>query len=391
MSARAIANILPALASGGATDETTSHLTKAASCQMSGYSHSTWRANNTRQVAGYRWASFMCAVAITLGWASTSFASDEKFVLISHAADSDTWWNTVRNAIRQAGEDFNVTVDYRNPAKGEQTGMAHLIDRAAASNYDGMIATIGDFAVQKSLEQVVAKKIPLITINSGTQQQSEQLGAIMHVGQPEYEAGKGAGVRAKASGIKSFVCVNTFAQSPISFERCRGFAEAIGVADYRASILVAGTDASAVDSKLSAWLRAHPDTQAVLALGPDGSSAALKVLEKMGLKDKIWFATFDLSDDAAKAIKEGSMKFAIDQQPYLQGYIPVAVMTIMKREKITDLETVMRILRDNPKFQKRLEEYGLTPLYGARHISSGPGFVTRGNIAKVEKYAGKYR
>ena len=330
-------------------------------------------------------------VAISLGVASPAFAAGEKFVLISHAADSDTWWNTVKNAIKQAGEDFDVTVDYRHPATGGMAEMAHLVDQAAARHYDGIVSTIGDGEVQAALKRVVAKHIPLVTINSGTQQQSEQLGAIMHVGQPEYEAGKGAGVRARASGIKSFVCVNTFAQSPASFERCRGFAEAIGSADYMASTLVAGADASTVDSGLNAWLHTHPDTQAILALGPDGSSAVLETLEKMGLKNKIWFAAFDLSDDATKAIKDGSMKFALDQQPYLQGYIPVAVMTIMKREKITAPARVMEILQANPKFRKRLEAYGLTALYGARHISSGPGFVTADNIAKVEKYAGKYR
>ncbi|HZW26063.1 MAG TPA: sugar ABC transporter substrate-binding protein [Gallionella sp.] len=330
-------------------------------------------------------------MAIVLGWASSSFAAGERFVLISHASDSDTWWNTVENAIKQAGEDFGVAVDYRHPAKGDMPGMARLIDQAATEKYDGIISTIGDHEVQRSLQRVVAKKIPLITVNSGTLQQSEQLGAIMHVGQPEYEAGRGAGVRARAAGIKSFVCVNTFSQSPVSFERCRGFAEALGIADYRSSTLDAGSDATSVDSKLTAWLRAHPDTQAVLALGPDGSSAALKVLERLGMKSRIWFATFDLSDDVTRAIRDGSMKFAIDQQPYLQGYIPVAVMAIMKREKTSDPEIAMEWLRRNPKFRKRLNDYGLTPLYGARHISSGPGFVTGRNIDKVEKYAGKYR
>ena len=330
-------------------------------------------------------------LAISLTAVSPVFASGEKFVLLSHAADSDTWWDTVKNAIQQAGEDFNVSVDYRHPPTGDMLAMAHLIDQAAAGHYDGIVSTIGDAGVQAALKRVVAKHIPLITINSGTQQQSEQLGALMHVGQPEYEAGIGAGVRARASGIKSFVCVNTFAQSPVSFERCRGFAEAIGIADYMASTLVVGADAVSVDSKLTAWLLTHPDTQAVLALGPDGASAALKTLGKMGLKDRIWFATFDLSDAATQAIKDGSMKFAIDQQPYLQGYLPIAVMAIMQREKITDLKRVMEILRANPKCRKRFEEYGLTPLYGPRHISSGPGFVTRSNVVKVEKYAGRYR
>lgn len=330
------------------------------------------------------------ALAIFASGMESSAAAGERFVLISHAADSDTWWNTVRNAIRQAGEDFNVTVDYLNPPNGDMAGMARLIGQASKGRYDGMISSIGDDSVQQALQQA-AKKIPLVTINSGTQQQSEQLGAIMHVGQPEYEAGKGAGVRARASGVKSFVCVNTFAQSPASYERCRGFAEAIGVADYKSFTLEAGSSARSVHDLLGNFLLAHPGTQAVLALGPDGSSEALKVLDEMGLKGQMWFATFDLSGDAAAAIKEGSMKFAIDQQPYLQGYIPVAVLAIMKRENTADPQRVMEVLRGNRKFMKRLEEYALTPLYGKRHISSGPGFVTRSNIGKVEKYAGQYR
>ena len=111
----------------------------------------------------------------------------------------------------------------------------------------------------------------------------------------------------------------------------------------------------------------------------------------MGLKGKIWFATFDLSDDIAKGIKDGTIKFAIDQQPYLQGYIPVAVLAIMKKEKTTDLAKVKQVLESNAKFKARLSEYGLLPVYGPRHISSGPGFVTKETLAKVEKYAGQYR
>ena len=160
--------------------------------------------------------------------------ADAHFVLISHAPDSDSWWNTIKNAIKQADEDFNVETDYRNPPNGDLADMARLIEQAAARNYDGVIVTIADFDVLKSsIDKVTAKKIPLITINSGTEEQSEQLGAIMHVGQPEYVAGKAAGEKAKAAGIKSFLCVNHYATNPVSFERCRGFADAIGV-DYKA-------------------------------------------------------------------------------------------------------------------------------------------------------------
>jgi simple sugar transport system substrate-binding protein len=314
-----------------------------------------------------------------------------KYVLISHAPDSDSWWNTIKNAVKQAGEDYGVQVDYRNPASGDLADMARLIEQAAAQNDDGVITTIADFNVlQGAVKKVTDKKIALITINSGTPEQSAKLGAIMHVGQPEYDAGKAAGERAKAAGIKSFLCVNHYATNPASFERCRGFADAIGV-DFKKSTLDSGDDPTGVESKVSAWLRQNPSTQAILTLGPSSAIPTLKALERDGKKGKIWFATFDLSDEIARGIKDGSVQFAIDQQPYLQGYIPVAVMVTMKEMKTTDIKKVEAAIQANPKTKARFVEYGLSPAYGPKNISSGPGFITKDNIAKVEKYAGQYR
>ncbi|KKB63381.1 sugar ABC transporter substrate-binding protein [Robbsia andropogonis] len=328
------------------------------------------------------------AAAIT---SPTATAADAKFVLISHAPDSDSWWNTIKNAIKQADEDFNVQTDYRNPPNGDLADMARLIEQSAARNYDGVISTIADYDVLKSsINKVTAKKIPLVTINSGTEEQSAQLGAIMHVGQPEYVAGKAAGERAKAAGIKSFLCVNHLATNVVSFDRCRGFADAIGV-DYRPATLDSGQDPTEIQSKVSAYLRNHPNTQAILTLGPTPAAATLKAVQQMGLANKIWFATFDFSDDIAKAIQAGTIQFAIDQQPYLQGYIPVAVLAIVKKDKTTDPVKIRQILEANPKFQARLATYGLQPSYGPKNIRSGPGFITKENIDKVLKYAGQYR
>lgn len=314
-----------------------------------------------------------------------------KYVLISHAPDSDSWWNTIKNAVKQAGEDYGVQVDYRNPPSGDLADMARLIEQAAAAGYDGVIVTIADYQVlQGAIGKVTAKKIPVITINSGTVEQSEKLGAVMHVGQPEYDAGKGAGERAKAKGIKSFLCVNHYATNPASFERCRGFGDAIGV-DYKKSTLDVGDDPTTIESKVSAYLRQNPSTGAVLTLGPTSAHPTLKALEKSGQKGKIWMASFDLSDEISRGVKDGSVQFGIDQQPYLQGYVPVAVLATMKAQKTSDLKKVAEIVKNNAKTKARFAEYGLAPAFGARHIGSGPGFVTKDNIAKVEKYAGQYR
>ncbi len=338
---------------------------------------------------GVAFAVICVAAAICLPAARA--APEAHFVLISHAPDSDPWWNTIKNAIKQADEDFNVETDYRNPSTGDIADMARLIEQAAARNYDGVIVTIADYDVLKSaIARVTAKHIPLVTINSGTEQQSAELGAIMHVGQPEYRAGRMAGERARAAGIKSFLCVNNYATNPVSFERCRGFADAIGV-DFKSATLDAGQDPTTVQAKVGAYLRNHPGTQAVLALGPLSASPTLKSLRQSGLAGKIWFATFDFSEEFAKPIEDGTIQFAIDQQPYLQGYIPVAVLAISRSHHTSDPARIREILEANPNFQRRLTTYGLVPNYGPRDIGSGPGFITKENVAKVLRYAGQYR
>jgi simple sugar transport system substrate-binding protein len=318
-------------------------------------------------------------------------AGSARFAVISHAPDADPFWNVVKNGIADASKDFGVTVDYRNPPNGDLADMVHLLEQASARNYDGVATTIADYdVVSGPVKTIVGKGIPVITFNSGTAKQNAELGALLHVGQPEYEAGKEAGERAKAAGVKSFLCVNNNVTNPESFERCRGFAEAIG-ADFRSSTLDSGNDPNEVQNKVFAALHKRPDTQAVLALGPTSAVPALRAVSQLGLKSKVYFATFDLTPEIDKGIEAGSVEFAIDQQPYLQGYIPVALLAIMKQDHTRDIGKAIAALQANPQFQQRVRAYGLAPRFSANGIDTGPGFVTRSNVALVEKYAGQYR
>jgi simple sugar transport system substrate-binding protein len=334
----------------------------------------------------------LTAAALGLGLCAGAYADPvAHFDFITHAPDSDAWWNTVKNGIKQADADFNVQTDYRNPPNGDVADMVQLINQAAARNYDGVVTTIADYDLLKgAVSKLKAKNIPFITANTGTEQQSADLGALMHVGQPEYLAGKEAGLRAKADGVKTFLCVNHYATNPLSFERCRGFGDAIG-ADSKASTLDVGTDPTGIESKVSAFLRSHPNTQAVLTLGPTSADPTIRAVNKLGLAGKIWFATFDIDPDVAKAIKDGTVRFCTDQQPYLQGYIPIAMLAIMHRSHNADIAAARAELEKDPKFIKHLQEYGLKPVYEARNISSGPGFITPQNIEQVSALAGRYR
>lgn len=309
----------------------------------------------------------LMAAALALpfaGLAVTAHAAGERFVFVSHSPDSDSWWNTIKNALKNAEHDLGVTVEYRNPPTGDIADMARIIQQAAASNPSGIVTTISDFNVlQSAIEGAIAKGIPVITVNSGTAEESKKLGALMHIGQPEYDAGKGAGERAKAAGVTKFLCVNHYINDSASVQRCQGYADGLGV-KLGDQMLDSGIDPTGIYNKVKAFLASHPDTNGILDLGPNAADPTIKYLRDTGSASKFKsIISFDLDGDIAQAIKDGIMSAAIDQQPYLQGYLPIALLTMYVR-------------------------YGVIP---ANNINTGPGFVTKDNIALVEKLAGEYR
>ncbi len=302
-------------------------------------------------------------VAVPFMSATTASAEGEKYVLVSHAPDSDSWWNTIKNGLALAGDQMGVEVEYRNPPTGDLADMARIIDQAAASGADGIITTLADYSVLSGpIRNAVDQGIDVIIMNSGTPDQAREVGALMYVGQPEYDAGYAAGIRAKGDGVESFLCVNHYISSPSSTERCQGFADGLGV-ELGNQMIDSGQDPSEVKNRVMAYLSANPDTDAVLTLGPNSADPTLLALEENGMAGDIYFGTFDLGEDIVKGIKAGVINWGIDQQPFLQAYLPVVILANYHR-------------------------YGVLP---GNNINSGPGFVTKDALELVEKYAGEFR
>ena len=309
-------------------------------------------------------AAFSLAVALPLAMTATPAAAEgEKYILVSHAPDSDSWWNTVKNGIELAGKQMGVEVEYRNPPSGDLADMARIIQQAAASKPNGIITTLSDYDVLSGpIRDAVDQGINVIIMNSGTPEQAREVGALMYVGQPEYDAGHAAGLRAKGEGIGSFLCVNHYISSPSSTDRCQGFADGLGV-PLGNQMIDSGQDPGEIKNKVLAYLSANPKTDAVLTLGPTSADPTIDALNENGLAGDIYFGTFDLGTEIVKAIKGGIINWGIDQQPFLQAYLPVVVLT-------------------------NYDRYGVLP---GNNINSGPGFVTKDGLTLVEKYAGKYR
>jgi len=305
--------------------------------------------------------SLLAAVGATLslGLGSAQAADAVRIVVVTHGSNTDAFWNVVKNGVADAAKAMNVTAEYRNPPTGDLTEMARLIDAAVASKPNGLVVSIPDpDALGAAIKGAVAAGIPTVSINSGSEVR-EKLGVLFHVGQPEYAAGLGAGKRAKAAGVKDGLCINHEIANAALEQRCQGYADGLGI---KLTMLDVGADPTEIRNRVSAAMTAHK-YDGVLTLGPTGADPTLAALEGLGLAGKVHFATFDLGQKIIEGIKSGAIAFAIDQQQYLQGYLPIVALALNAR-------------------------YGLLP---GGDILSGPGFVTKATIGQVEKLAGTVR
>ena len=267
-------------------------------------------------------------------------------VVVTHGQVSDSFWLVVKNGVEQAAKDSSSEVEYRAPEKFDMVAMAQLIDAAVASKPDGLVVSIPDAdALGKSIQAAVKAGIPVISMNSGSDV-SKKLGCLMHVGQEEYVAGKGAGERMKAEGVTKAVCINQEVGNAGLDARAKGFKDGLG---GEVEILPVSMDFTQSRNAFAGYLQKNPDIQGILALGPTASEPALQALQQAGKVGKMKFGTFDLSPTVLQALDKKEMDFAIDQQQFLQGYLPVIFLANYIR-------------------------YGL--LIATNSVPTGPGFVT---------------
>ena len=269
-----------------------------------------------------------------------------RFVVVSHGQASDPFWSVAANGVEAAADDMGVTVEYQSPGTFDMVEMSQIIDAAVASQPDGLVVTIPDAdALGDSIRAAVAAGIPVISMNSGSDAFAE-LGVLVHVGQTEYEAGLIAGQRFKAEGVGSAVCINQEVGNTALDDRCQGFEDGLGVEVN--VIPVDLSDPTGTQETVSGSLQANP-VDGILTLGPTGAMPTLAALTDSGLLGQIKFATFDMSPEVLEAIDGGDMLFAIDQAQYLQGYLPVVLLTKFLETGALPLGSVDRVILTGPQ------------------------------------------
>ncbi|MGH7466469.1 MAG: sugar ABC transporter substrate-binding protein [Longimicrobiales bacterium] len=280
-----------------------------------------------------------------------------RIAMVTHGQSADPFWSVVANGARAAAADLGVRVDYQAPTRFDMVELSQMIDAVVATRPSGLIVSIPDAAaLSASIDRAVKAGIPIVSINSGGDV-ARSLGVLAHVGQSEYDAGFAAGERLGAARVRHTLCVNHEVGNNALDQRCAGLGAGLAPTGGRMRVLaVELADPDDAQQRVAGALRADTTLDAVLTLATSGAEPTLAALQLLG-RAGVRFATFDLSPRVLEAVRDGRAEFAIDQQQYLQGYLPVVLLT------------------------KYLET--LTLPGGGRIIATGPGFVTRDVAAQV--------
>lgn len=287
-------------------------------------------------------------------------SSDLSFGMAVHANPGESgFWNVVQTGAEAAAEELGVDVTVQGDA--DAAIQADQVRNFIAEEVDGIVVSLANpDALTTPVQEAVDAGIPVITINSGIDQWQD-LGAITHVGQSETIAGEGAGQRLNEAGLTNIICI-VHEEGNIGLEqRCDGIESTFEGTVERYNVGSTGTqDIQGTQSAIQNKLLDDDSIDGMMALNPDIAVAARDARSEAG-RDDVGLATFDLSPDVLSAIEAGEMIFAVDQQQYLQGYLPIEFL--------------------------KLYNENLNTVGGGQPVLTGPGFVDETNASQVIELA----
>ncbi|WP_441349362.1 sugar ABC transporter substrate-binding protein [Streptomyces albus] len=276
-----------------------------------------------------------------------------KFAMVTHSGDGDTYWDIVQEGARQAAAKDNIEFLYSHDKEAGR--QAQLVQTAIDKKVDGLIVTLAKPDAMKSVvKKAVKAGIPVITINSG-QEVSRAFGALTHIGQDETVAGEAVGRELNERGKKKALCI-LHEQGNVGHEqRCDGIKKTFdGKVE---NLYVDGTNMPGVKSSVEAKLQSDKKVDTVVTLGAPFAATAAEAKKEAGSDAEV--DTFDLNAKVASGLKDGTIGFAVDQQPYLQGYEAVDLLW--------------------------LHRYNADMLGGGKPVLTGPQILTKKDAGKLEK------
>lgn len=274
--------------------------------------------------------------------------------MITHEVPGDSFWDLIRKGAEAAAKKDNIELRYSNDP--EAPNQANLVQTAVDSDVDGIAVTLAKpDAMKAAVEAAGAKNIPVVAFNAGMDAW-ETMGVKEYFGQDGRIAGQGVGDRLRGEGATKAICVIQ-EQGHVDLEaRCAGVKETFPATEI---LNVNGKDMPSVESTITAKLQQDPSIDYVVALGAPFALTAVQSAKNAGSTAKI--GTFDTNAALVEAIQKGDVQWAVDQQPYLQGYLAV--------------DSLWLYLSNG------------NVIGGGQPTLTGPAFIDKSNIDAVAEYA----
>ncbi len=284
-----------------------------------------------------------------------------KYYVVTHGGISDPFWGVVKKGAKDAGDMFNCDVIYLGPETFSIQKLVDMVETAIAGKPDGLVVTITDVeALDKPLRTAIEAGIPVIAINvPDSRESSKKIPYLAYVGVDDYMVGIEAanrmleefGLSKPGGGV---ILVHEIGHAGLE-ARTKGIIKVFMEHGISIEKLAGSPNASENYQVMDAYLIKNPETDAIFTFGPLGADPLIKLIEDKNLAGKVKLGGVDLSISMIKAIREGNMAFTIDQQQYLQGYLPIGFLSLYNK-------------------------YGLIP---TGDITTGPSIVDKSNIDTV--------
>lgn len=282
----------------------------------------------------------------------------QTIAVITHSEKGDTFWDIVRQGAEDAAGKDNIELKYYSDPDG--AGQAKLVRNAIDQKVDGIAVTLAKpDAMAGAVEDAEAAGIPVVGLNSGIEDW-QALGLLEYFGNDETLAGTTFGEELNDAGAKKTLCVIHEQGQVAQEERCDSLKKAFK--GKTETLYVDGGNKPDVKSTITSKLQADKDIDFVSTLGAPIAMTAIDSVADAGSKAEI--ATFDTDKDLVKAIKDGSVKWAVDQQPYLQGYLAVDGLWLYNTN-------------------------GNISGGGSQPVLTGPAIVDKDNVDEIAEYADK--
>jgi simple sugar transport system substrate-binding protein len=275
--------------------------------------------------------------------------------LITHQAPGDTFWDLVRRGAEAAATKSDLDLQYFHDP--DVAAQANLVRSAVNAKVAGIAVTLAEpAAMAPAVQAAAAAGIPVVALNSGITEW-KALGVMEYFGQDETIAGQAAGERFANKDAQNALCV-IHEPGNVGLEaRCDGLTR--GFKGKTQNLYVDGVDSATVKRAVIAKLQQDFSFDRILTLGAPMALAALEAVAEMNSYARV--ATFDTSAGVVDAIKNGMIEWAIDQQPFLQGYLAVDALWLYFTNK--------------------------NVIGGGQPTLTGPSFVDETNISSVADLA----